>query len=83
MSKQLIKQPNMYAFWLVLASGVAVVLTGQGDGGGAGLLSTLARTVFWCSAVAYFSLRIYQFVLRRNNEKQAEPSSDEDMPDDA
>ena len=71
MSKQLIKQPNMFVFWLVLASGLAVVFTGQNDTGG--VFPAVARTVFWCSAVAYFSLRIYQFVLLKKQGKQSDP----------
>jgi hypothetical protein len=83
MSKQLFKQPNIIVFWLVLASGVAAVLAGQSDPGGAGLFSTLARTIFWCSAAAYFSLRVYQFAIGKNKANKAEAPTDEDMPDDA
>ncbi len=81
MSKQLIKQPNMVVFWLVLASGLAVVLTGRSEAAG-GVLSTVARTVFWCSVVAYFSLRIFQYATRRNEAEETEPGSDESPADD-
>ncbi len=81
MSKQLFKQPNMILFWLVLASGVAFIVTDQNNAGG--VFATVVRTVFWCSAVAYFSFRIYQFVIRRNSATEAQPGPDEDMRDDA
>ncbi|MBT4510812.1 MAG: hypothetical protein HOC20_01195 [Chloroflexi bacterium] len=80
MSKQLFKQPNMFVFWLVLASGVAYVVTSQKDGGS--VLSTIALTAFWCSAVAYFSIRVYQFAQRKNKEKQSDADLDTNMPDD-
>ena len=89
MSKQLIKQPNMIIFWLVLASGLAVVLIDQSNAGGGGVLPTVARTVFWCSAIAYFSLRIFQYVKQRflrqvkdgNKTTETEPGPDKDFPD--
>ncbi len=80
MSKQLFKQPNNIVFWLVLASGVAYILASQS---GTGLISTLALTLFWCSAAAYFSLRVYQFAIGKNKANKAEAPADEDIPDDA
>ncbi len=81
MGRQLIKQPNMVVFWLVLASGLAVVLTGQGEAAG-GVLPTVAQTVFWCSVVAYFSLRIFQYATRGNEAEEIEPGPDESPADD-
>ena len=81
MNQQLFKQPNRIVFWVVLASGLAVVLTDQVDAGG-GVPSAVARTVFWCSAIAYFSVRVFQFATRRNEAAEAEPGPDDDVPDD-
>ena len=81
MSKQLIKQPNMIVFWLVLASGLAIVLIDRSNAGAGGVLPTVVRTVFWCSAIAYFSLRIFQYVKRRSKATETEPGPDKDFPD--
>ncbi|MFH1068176.1 MAG: hypothetical protein V1794_01025 [Candidatus Glassbacteria bacterium] len=46
-------------FWVVLASGLSVVLLEQGDFAHIRWISLTARTLFWTSAIAYFSLRLY------------------------
>ena len=55
----------MFVFWLVLASGVAVVLGEQAGFPPGGKLALVSRTVFWCAAIAYFVMRLYQFGARR------------------
>ena len=77
MSSQLIKKPEKIVFWLVFATGMAVLFTGHSEAAADGVLSTLARTAFWCAAIAYFSLRIYQFVSRKKRAAQAETDQDE------
>lgn len=72
MSDKLIKQPNMVLFWIVLAGGLAVIVSEKMSGEPGGALSILSRTVFWCAAVAYFSLRIYQFVSGRKKRPEEE-----------
>ena len=78
MSNQLSKRPNMVLFWIVLTSGVAVVLVEQTLSGASDALSLISRTVFWCAAVAYFSVRIYQFALRKRERKdERDPGGDQ------
>lgn len=50
--------------WLIVASGLAVVLVERLEFRYAGQLSILARTVFWFSVIAYLSYRIYNRLRR-------------------
>lgn len=75
MSDKLSKRPNMVIFWLVLASGVAVVLVEQAGFSPGGPLWLISRTVFWCAAIAYFSMRIYQFAARKRAGRNQQPES--------
>jgi len=52
--------------WLVVASGLAVVLGELLDSSLSYQLSVLSRTIFWISAIAYFSFRIYDRISRRS-----------------
>ncbi|MBW7997795.1 MAG: hypothetical protein FVQ81_14730 [Candidatus Glassbacteria bacterium] len=79
MSNQLSKRPNMLIFWIMLASGVAVVLSERAGGVPGGALSIVSRTIFWCSAIAYFSIRIYQFAI--NRKRAASDEGEQNGPD--
>lgn len=70
MSDKLIKQPIRIIFWLVIASGVAVVLGEQAGYPPGGKLALVSRTAFWCAAIAYFAVRVYQVVVSRTGRKE-------------
>jgi len=63
-------QPNrriqFVLLWLVIASGLAVVLGDQLDHSFSYQISVFSRTVFWISAVTYFSFRIYNRISRKS-----------------
>jgi hypothetical protein len=70
----------MVIFWIVLASGVTVVLGEQAGFPPGGKLALVSRTVFWCSAVAYFATRLYQFVVRRTRQ-ESDLGQESDTPE--
>jgi len=59
MQSQSNRRIQFILIWLVIASGLAVVLGDQLFHAFSYPISVLSRTVFWISAVAYFSFRIY------------------------
>ena len=50
--------------WLIVFSGLAVVLVEKFDFKYAGQLSLVARSVFWTSVIAYLSYRVYHRLRR-------------------
>ena len=80
MTDKLGKRPNMVLFWLVMASGLAVVLAEQAGLSSDSAVALVARTVFWCAAVAYFTLRIYQFVIHKKT-LRSDQAADTDQPE--
>lgn len=81
MTDKLSKLPIKPVLFLVFASGVAVVLLGQTGHAPGGALSIAVRTLFWCSAIAYFTLRIYQIVVRKKLLRDTGLESDEEKPE--
>ena len=77
MSDKLSKRPNTPLFWLVLASGLTVVLIELAGFSGGGTMSLVARTVFWCAAIAYFAVRLYQFSVRKKDPGNEQPPDSE------
>ncbi len=51
---------------LVVASGLAVVIGDQLDSDYSYQIAVFSRTIFWVSAVAYFSFRIYRRISRKS-----------------
>ena len=75
MTDKLSKLPIKPVLYLVFISGISIIALEYLGIGPGGALSIAVRTVFWCSAIAYFSLRAYQ-IMTRNKAAARETESD-------
>jgi hypothetical protein len=66
MQSQSNRRIQFVLIWLVVASGLAVVLSDQLDSAFSYQITVFSRTFFWISAVAYFSFRIFCRISRKS-----------------